>query len=509
MTSENPNPTQPYHKIDTNPIPSAPPLPPSPNPNSTQSYHKIDINPIPSAPPRPSSSNPDQPSTSTSNPNQPPSSSSSSSSSSPIHPIADPKDHVENLFPHVPSESIEEPIISVPGAILHLIDKNHSVELAMGHLSIRQLRQGNSVITILARVGEEIQWPLAREVSCVKLDRTHYFFSFRAPKEHEKDEDMLNYGLTIASKGQEEVLQALDEMLETYTSFSRQKVDETKGALDVSMAESMSPSDLRSDTKKREMEHSCRAYWTTLAPNVEDYSGTAAKLIAVGSGHLVKGILWCGDVTVDRLKWGNEVLKMKIVPGTERAVSPQTLKNIRRVNKVTKMTEKVAGGVLSGVLKITGYFGTSVANSKLGKKFFNLVPGEMALATLDGFSKVCDAFEVSGRNVMTTSSTVTTELVTYKYGEETAKATNEGLDAAGHAIGAAWTVFKIRTAVNPRSVIAPSVLGKGGIRNATDEMKAKAIKDMKAKESPKKSNFLAPKVERSLKNSAFLVSDQT
>lgn len=58
-----------------------------------------------------------------------------------------------------------------------------------------------------------------------------------------------------------------------------------------------------------------------------------------------------------------------------------------RVNKVTKMTEKVAGGVLSGVLKITGHFSSSVANSKLGKKFFKLVPGEMALATLDGFGK--------------------------------------------------------------------------------------------------------------------------
>ncbi|KAI7756552.1 hypothetical protein M8C21_029005, partial [Ambrosia artemisiifolia] len=357
------------------------------------------------------------------------------------------------------------------------------------------LRQGNTVIAIFARVGNDIQWPINRDGACVKLDRTHYFFSIRAPKEHENDDDMLNYGLTFALKGQEDALKDLDELLEIYSRFSVHKMEEKEGVLDVTMAESMSPSDLKSDSKKRVMEQSCRAYWTTLAPNVEDYSGTAAKLIAVGSGHLVKGILWCGDVTVDRLKRGNEVLKMKIGPGTDRAVSPKTMKNIRRVKKVTKMTEKVAGGVLSGVLKITGYFSTSVANSKLGKKFFKHVHGETALATLDGFSKVCDAFEVSGRHVMSTSSTVTTELVTHKYGEETAKATNEALHAGGHAIGTAWTVFKIRTAVmNPRSAIAPVLLGKGGIRNATEEMKAKAIKDMKAKaikdgkakESPKK-----------------------
>ncbi|XLR13582.1 hypothetical protein HN51_034485 [Arachis hypogaea] len=91
---------------------------------------------------------------------------------------------------------------------------------------------------------------------------------------------------------------------------------------------------------------------------------------------------------------------------------------------------------------------------------------------MDGFNKVCDAVEVAGRNVMSTSSVVTTELVSHKfrsptkcllivnymsydvvvlltltlfcrYGEEAGKVINEGLDAAGHAMGTAWTVFKI------------------------------------------------------------------
>lgn len=57
-----------------------------------------------------------------------------------------------------------------------------------------------------------------------------------------------------------------------------------------------------------------------------------------------------------------------------------------RVKRVTKMTEKVAIGVLSGVVKVSGYFTGSVANSKAGKKFFGLLPGELAIASLDGFS---------------------------------------------------------------------------------------------------------------------------
>ncbi|KAL4582731.1 hypothetical protein LXL04_007290 [Taraxacum kok-saghyz] len=479
MASENPNstPKSPRTlmcpKIDTSTSASTPPLPSSSSNPDQSSSSNLD---------QPSSSYPNQPSSS--NPHQP-----SSSSSSSLDPNVDTKDIAGNLSPdsptHAPSESVEEVIVSVPGAILHLIDKNYSVQLATGDFSILQLRQSDSVIAILARVGDEIKWPLGRHEACVKLDQSHYFFSLRAPKENEHEAIMLNYGLTFASKGQEKLLKELDELLHHYSSFSVQKVEEKNGALDVTMAEGMSPSDLKTEAKKEEMEQSCSAYWTTLAPNVEDYSTKAGKLIAAGSGQLVKGILWCGDVTVDRLKRGNEILKLRIGPGSHTEINPALLKTLHRVNKVTKMTETVVGGILTGVLKITGFFTSSVANSKLGKKFFKFVPGEIALATLDGFSKICDAFEVSGKNVLTTSSTVTTELVTHKYGEEAAKATNEGLDAAGHAVGAAWTVFKIRTAMNPKGAVAPGVLTKTGLKDATEEMREKALKDLKVKDSQK------------------------
>ncbi|XP_057453202.1 protein EARLY-RESPONSIVE TO DEHYDRATION 7, chloroplastic-like, partial [Lotus japonicus] len=112
----------------------------------------------------------------------------------------------------------------------------------------------------------------------------------------------------------------------------------------------------------------------------------------------------------------------------------------------------------------------SVVNSKPGKKFFSLLPGEIVLATMDGFNKVCDAVEVAGRNVMSTSSVVTTGLVSHKYGEEAAQVTNEGLDAAGHAIGTAWTVFKLRKALNPKRVIKPN---KAAARASSAELKAK------------------------------------
>lgn len=82
--------------------------------------------------------------------------------------------------------------------------------------------------------------------------------------------------------------------------------------------------------KKDEVEKSAAAYWTTLAPNVEDYSGSVARMIAAGSGQVVRGILWCGDVTVDRLKWGNEFLKKRMGKCSSSEISPETLKRMKR-----------------------------------------------------------------------------------------------------------------------------------------------------------------------------------
>ncbi|XP_055802798.1 protein EARLY-RESPONSIVE TO DEHYDRATION 7, chloroplastic-like [Solanum dulcamara] len=407
----------------------------------------------------------------------------STSSSRPnLYPTIDETDHAENLIPHnyhiissapsAPPESHEETLLVIPGVLVHLIDKDYSVELATGDLSLFRLLQDKNTVAILANVGDDIQWPLTKDLTAVKLDDSHYFFSFQVLKEDDSDssddekekskkkkkkdkgpmDDLLNYGLTIASKGQEALLKELDDILKSYSTFSVQKVEENAAlAMGGTVARELSPDELKSEKKKEVLEERCAQYWTTLAPNVEEYSGSAAKLVAQGSGQLIKGILWCGDVSAERLMRGNEVLKQRMITGTKAEISPETLKRIQRVKRVTKMTEKVALGVLSGVLQVSGFFTSSVVNSIAGKKFFKILPGEMVLATLDGFSRICDAVEVAGKNVMSTSSTVTAELVSQKYGEEAAKVASEGLDAAGHAVGTAWTVFKIRKALNPKS----------------------------------------------------------
>ena len=122
-----------------------------------------------------------------------------------------------------PLEATKEALFRIPSAILNLIDKDYSVELVCGNFSVIRLRQGDNVVTMYACVADEIQWPLTKDVTIVKVDDSHYFFSFHVPKgsdPDEEEEDMLSYDLTIASKGQEGLLKELNVILENYSCFS-------------------------------------------------------------------------------------------------------------------------------------------------------------------------------------------------------------------------------------------------------------------------------------------------
>lgn len=264
-----------------------------------------------------------------------------SSPSSSLYPSIDMKDLAEKLFPeddavsHVTANAppSEQVLVKIPGAIVHLIERENSVELASGELNIVSLSQGENVVAVFARIGDEIQWPLAKDEAAVKLDKSHYFFTLRVPEYGSSETDhvhyeVLNYGLTIATKGQERLLKKLDRVLETYSCFSVQKVKNLDN-WEV-LAKELSPEELKSEENMELMEKSSVAYWTTLAPNVEDYSSTAARLIATGSGQLIWGILWCGDVTVDRLKWGDEFLRKRMGAGSKSEISPDTIKRIKR-----------------------------------------------------------------------------------------------------------------------------------------------------------------------------------
>lgn len=54
---------------------------------------------------------------------------------------------------------------------------------------------------------------------------------------------------------------------------------------------------------------------------------------------------------------------------------------------MSRATENVARGVLSGIVMTAGFFSGAIIKSSMGKKVFKLMPGEVALVSLDAFGK--------------------------------------------------------------------------------------------------------------------------
>jgi spartin len=68
-----------------------------------------------------------------------------------------------------------------------------------------------------------------------------------------------------------------------------------------------------------------------VAPNVDDYSSSVARLVARGSGQMVRGIIWCGDVTAEGLRRGEDVVRKTVGPSaTPAQLNPSTLRRMKR-----------------------------------------------------------------------------------------------------------------------------------------------------------------------------------
>lgn len=413
----------------------------------------------------------------------------------------------------LPVDAREDVLVRIPGAIVHLIDRQASVHLGSGDFSLVRLSQSGNGIAVFARVGEELQWPVTKDEASVKLDDCHYFFSLHVPPEIEKEcraapeergqateasstDDVLNYGVTFGPRSDAASLGQLDEVLKQYSFFTVPEVTQAEtgkgirnwpgksnfeerstpmpaaGSEKERMRENATPEEVLAEPglKEAALEQGSAAYWTLLAPNVEDYTSTIPRAITAGAGHIIRGIFWCSEATIAQLEKGNLYMKGKLTPNeTPTKISPSTMRRIRRVKKISAMSKQVAVSILSGVLKAAEFFTKPLITSKAGQKLLSLLPGQIALASLDGFGKIFDAVELAGKNVLTTTSTMTTGLVSQRYGDEAAQLTHEGFNTAGGFLTTAWTVSKLRKVFYPTSMV------KGAAKVAGADQKARRL----------------------------------
>jgi spartin len=360
-------------------------------------------------------------------------------------------------------------LVSIAGAIVHLVDEEESVLLGTGNFTVVRIKQQNEGIVALVRVGNNLQWPLMSDEQVVKLDPIHYVFSIpivaRSSEPASSGENM-HYGVTFSAPGQEQALATLDKVLEYYSFFSlptlvhgdkQKEAAEHDGALQDARGAAVVPAAVVVGDGKQITEANQRVFWTEMAPNVDDYGNRVAKAIASGTGQLIRGIFWVRDSTVVKLENGTLNRIQKSNP-TDKPTNlrPSTLRNLERVKGMTKATDNFAKSVLSGVVSTVGLVPNAIARSRVGRAFFKTGPGEVALASMVSFWKMFDAVEQASKDVLRTGSNAATTVVAHRHGEDAGRATGEALGSAGHLVGTAWSVAKVPKALNPTAALKPS-----------------------------------------------------
>uniref|UniRef100_A0A2P2QBY9 Senescence domain-containing protein n=1 Tax=Rhizophora mucronata TaxID=61149 RepID=A0A2P2QBY9_RHIMU len=141
-------------------------------------------------------------------------------------------------------------------------------------------------------------------------------------------------------------------------------------------------------------------------------------------------------------------------------------KSLKRVRKLSKMTEKLSKTMLNGVGIATGSVMAPVVKSQAGKAFLAMVPGEVLVASLDAVNKILDAAEAAEKQAVSATSRAATRMVSNRFGERAGEAAEDVFATAGHCACTAWNIFKIRKAINPASSVS-----KGMLKNAAKSRK--------------------------------------
>ncbi|WVZ69000.1 hypothetical protein U9M48_017864 [Paspalum notatum var. saurae] len=358
----------------------------------------------------------------------------------------------------------EETLLRVPGASVHLMaGSDGPVELARGDLALVRLTKDDVAVATAVRVGRDLGWPLARDEPVVKLDRLHYLFTLPADKD---DGTFLNYGVSFdAAATDAAALASLDGILRSNACFSAP----SSGAVVPSKSSSSSRR-----PPQQPAASSPDGYWNHFAPRMEGYNGVLAKAIAAGTGQLVKGIFMCSEAYASQVQRGADLFRPQAsryggAGGAGRSSQPSTKhgavnKSLKRVRKLSEMTEQMSQSLLDTVISVTGSMAAPLLRSKQGRALLATVPGEVILASLDAINKVMDAVEAAEKSSLAATSNVVAGAVSRRYGESAGEATQDAFATAGHAVGTAWNLFKIRKAVTPSSSL-PGNMVKSAVRN--------------------------------------------
>ncbi|KNA16297.1 hypothetical protein SOVF_090470 [Spinacia oleracea] len=336
-----------------------------------------------------------------------------------------------------------ELLLRIPGCIVNLIEEGKTIELGRGDFSVYILSDQNIRLATIIKVADNLQWPLTKDEPVVKLDGVHYLFTLPM-----KEGDSLNYGVAFSDRCDKKLLGSLDAFLVEHSCFSCLSKSRGRNDLD----------------------------WQEFAPKVEAYNGVLARAIAGGTGQIVKGIFMCSNAYTNQVQnEGDLILSEDNTTNKGRSTIAKTKsskniaarnnsmnQNIKRVRTLSDMTQQMSKTMLNGVGLVTGSVMGPLVNSKQGRAFLSMMPGEVLLASFDAVDKIMCAAEAAEQQALQATSGAAVRMVSIRYGDNAGEATGDALATAGHCAGTAWNILKIRRAMNPASVATSGAIRSTG-----------------------------------------------
>ncbi|BAB02354.1 unnamed protein product [Arabidopsis thaliana] len=162
--------------------------------------------------------------------------------------------------------------------------------------------------------------------------------------------------------------------------------------------------------------------WKKFAPKAEDYKNGVAKAIAVGTGHIIKGIFTCsnsyskkiheeGTIAEEDEERSGDISQIDGGGNNETNKKNKLNKNLQRAEKLWKVSEAIGMAALEGGDLVSSSMIAPVVKSKLGKALLSTAPGEVILASLDSFHNIIGAAEAAEIQTHYATSMAATRLV--------------------------------------------------------------------------------------------------
>ncbi|GLJ25330.1 hypothetical protein SUGI_0484980 [Cryptomeria japonica] len=191
--------------------------------------------------------------------------------------------------------AVQETLVKISGANVHLLDLKGSVSLARGDLSIVRLSQLNTGLAVFAKVGNDLSWPITKDGPIIKLNTLNYLFFVLVPSGVEGNEspqfEILNYGYEI-----EEELKLLQKCLGYHGCLSGPKFDGYG---------------FRCLFFKPKSMNDVEEYWTRLGPCVKRYNFILGSAVAAGSGEIIQGMFICSRRFLFRVQREAKAIRKK------------------------------------------------------------------------------------------------------------------------------------------------------------------------------------------------------